>query len=238
MIYVYFSYKDDAHALRMSVARLRAVDAEATVYVVNDANAPIPVADLPEGVKHVMSRYDRGGTGKGLAAVRGQLQAMREVMQACGEDYAVKMDSDVWVNDVTFFGREVYGEPPADMVAFEGGRALLPMGCAYRISRWAVEAVLAYMERRAAVGWPRGEYAEALTIWHVLALTPMRLRLVPQAVGALAGFYLQGGEVPPAVRDAAVVHCGEPHVEGGKLVRCTCELVACRMLLLGSFGRG
>ena len=232
MIYVFFSYKEDACALRMSVARLREVDEAAVVYVVNDAAAPIPAAELPEGVRHVMSRYDRGGTGRGLAAVRGQLQALREIMQACGEDYVVKVDSDVWFNDVSFFSREVYGEPAADMLAFEGARALLPMGCAYRLSRWAVAAVLAYMGRRDGVGWQSGEYAEALTIWHVLALTPMRLRLVPQAVGALAGFYLQGGEVPQCVAGAAVVHCGEPHVEGAKLVRCTRELVVSRMLLL------
>lgn len=235
MTFVYFSYKDDAAALRQSVASLRAAAGEdVPVCVVNDAAAPIPAEALPVGVVSVMSRYDRGGTGKGLEAVRGQLHALREVMQATGEDYAVKIDSDIFVRDVSLLEVKRDGEPQADMLACEGARALLPMGCVYRVSRWAVAAALKLIEARDALGWQDGVYAEALTLWHLLALTPLRLRLIPQALGYLQGFYLTAaGELPVEVQQAGVVHCGEPHYECGQLVRASRELTRTRMLLLG-----
>ena len=235
MIFVYFSYRDDAAALGMSVASLRKAAGEnVPICVVNDAAAPIPAEELPAGVINVMSRYDRGGTGKGLAAVRGQLHALREVLLATGEDYAVKIDSDIYVRDVTLLEVERDGVPPADMLACEGGRALLPMGCVYRVSRWAVEAALKLIAERDALGWQEGVYAEALTLWHLLALTPLRLRLIPLAVGYLQGFWLnRAGELPAEVLQAGAVHCGEPYTVGEQMVRAGSELTRTRMRLLG-----
>ena len=233
MIYVYFTFKEDAAALALSVGRLReVVGAEARIFVVNDAAAPIPDEQIPRGVEHFRSNYERGGTGKGIAALRGQLEAIRGFLYATGEVYALKIDSDIWVNDLGPFEREPDGTPPADMLACEGSRALLPMGCTYRLSRWAVEAALKLLDERPARSWPRGTYAEAITLWQLLALTRLVLRLVPSHRGYLSGFYLPGSALPRAVAGAGLIHCGEPHMEGGELVRASRELTRTRMLLL------
>lgn len=234
MLYVYFSFAADAPALSMSVARLREVAGDAVeIAVVNDAAAPIPAEQLPPRVIHCMSRYDRGETGKGLPAVRGQLTALRDLMTATGEDYAIKIDSDVWVNDISLFEVERDGTPPADMLALEGSRALLPMGCAYRVSKWAVDAALKLMDERDKLGWQPGTYAEALTLWHLLTLTRLPLHLIPSALGYLTGFHLDDrSQVPESVLTAGIIHCGEPYPDGKDLHRAPRELTRTRFSLL------
>lgn len=233
MIYVYFTFKEDAAALALSVGRLReVVGADARIFVVNDAAAPIPDEQIPRGVEHFRSCYDRGGSGKGIPALRGQLEMIRKLLHATGEAYALKIDSDIWVNDLGPFAREPDGTPPADMLACEGSRALLPMGCTYRLSRWAVESALRLLDERPANSWPPGTYAEAITLWQLLALTRLSLRLVPSHRGYLSGFYLPGTTLPHAIASAGLIHCGEPHMEGGQLVRASRELTRTRMLLL------
>lgn len=230
MIYVYFSYKDDAEALRMSVASLRARDESAVVWVANDAAAPIPDADLPPLVKVLRTEYARGGTGAGLEAVRGQLEVFRHVLETEKAEHVVKVDSDIYVcrHWVGFEpGKNGFCPVEADMVAFEGARALLPMGGIYRISRHAVRYCTEYMDKR--VRWQAGAYAEALTIWHMLAVSNLRLCLFPADARVLGGFDVEdrwcGG-------GCCYIHAGEPHFEGGRLVRATRELTRTRMRLL------
>lgn len=228
-IILYFTYAGDADVARMSVCRALELYPDASFMVAEDAAAPLPAGCMPEPVKVFRTRYDRGGTGKGLAAVLGELRTMRDAMAAAGADYCIKLDSDVWVNDL---GRLMPGAGAEDFLGIEGGKALMPMGCAYRISRWAVQWCIDYMEGRTA--WQAGVYAEALTMWHVLTLSRMPMGLIPAADGYLTGFYLvPGGRLPAAeVRAAGVVHCGEPYSDGGKLVRCGSELARTRMVLM------
>lgn len=230
MIYVYFSYKGDEDALALSVAQLRRVDAEAMVFVANDKEAR---ARVPEGCREVITAYDRGGTGKGLAAVRGELEVFRYLMEVAQVDEVVKVDCDVWVRDV-----KPVVEVAGDFVGVEGARALTPMGCFYKISRLAVCFCLEYMERRTR--WQAGAYAEAITLWHLLALSRLPLVLVEAGSGVLSGFGLADGGhgMAPAVLNAALVHCGEPVRVGGELVRAGRELTLTRMALLASVDKG
>lgn len=237
MIYVYFSFSGDSDILALSVAQLRRVDPNATIWVAYDWRDP---ATVPAGCKEMRTRYPRGenGTGNGLPAVQGELEVFREILEQEKATYLVKVDSDVWVRDVSLYrpGFTVQeGLPEPDFVACEGARALLPMGCFYRVSKWAVQYALAYIARRTTMNaWQHGTYAEALTIWHILALSHLRLHLIPGAVGYLSGFTLQGSSVPEAVHSAAIVHCGEPYQEQGQLTRAPRELTLTRMLLLSS----
>lgn len=230
MVYVYFSFKGDEDALALSVAQLRRVDAGAQVFVANDRGAR---ARLPQGCREVLTAYDRGGTGKGLAAVRGELEVFRYVLEVAEADELVKVDSDVWVRDVA----PVVGVP-GDFVGVEGARALTPMGCFYKISRLAVCFCLEYMERRTR--WQAGTYAEALTLWHLLALSRLQLVLVEAGGDVLSGFGLADGGhgMAPAVLNAALVHCGEPMRVGGELVRAGRELTLTRMAWLACVDRG
>ena len=148
MIYVYFSYKEDSLALSLSVEQLRRADPAATIYVANDAAAP---AEVPRGCIELRTTYDRGGTGAGLPAVRGELKTFLRILTDTGADHLIKLDCDMWVRDVSRFrpGFTVAeGMPEPDFVACEGGRPLSPMGCFYRISRWAVNYCLSAMADR------------------------------------------------------------------------------------------
>ena len=229
MVYVYFSFSGDEDALALSVAQLRRVDADAQVFIANDKDAR---ARLPEGCREVLTAYDRGGTGKGLAAVRGELEVFRYVMEITGADEVVKIDSDVWVRDVA-----PVVEVASDFVGVEGARALTPMGCFYKISRLAVCFCLEYMEKR--THWQAGAYAEALTLWHLLALSRLQMALIEVGAGVLSGFGLADGGrgMAPAALHAAMVHCGEPVSVGGELVRAGRELTLTRMAWLACVDR-
>lgn len=234
---LFFSYAGDEAVLRLSLARLMEVYPQARIMVADDAVAPMTGQQpWPAGVQVFRTRYDRGGTGKGLPAVWGELRTMAEAMVAARCDYCIKLDPDVWVNDLRPLlpgGTVSTGEPEPDFVGCEGGRALLPMGCAYRISKWGVKWCLDYLSRRKS--WPEGTYAEALTIYHILALSRLPLYLLPSSLGYLEGFALS--PLPQHFVDcdlAGLVHCGEPYPEGGKLVRAGRELTLTRMKLLAA----
>lgn len=235
MIYVYFSFSEDSDILALSVEQLRRADPSATIWVANDAAAP---AAVPAGCKEIRTRYPRGehGTGNGLPAVQSELEVFRYIFEQEKAPHLVKVDSDVWVRDAALYrpGFTVQeGLPEPDFVACEGSRALLPMGCFYRISKWAVQYALAYIAHRTTMNaWQQGAYAEALTFWHILALSHLHLHLIPGAVGYLTGFALGNRGVADSVADAGIIHCGEPHQEGGQLTRATRELTLTRMLLL------
>jgi hypothetical protein len=104
------------------------------------------------------------------------------------------------------------------------------MGCSYRISKWAVKWCLNYLSRRKK--WPEGTYAEALTIYHILALSRLPLYLIEATTEYLAGFALGASGVADGVADAGLIHCGEPYPERGQLTRATRELTLTRMSLL------
>lgn len=238
MIYVYFSYKEDSLALSLSVEQLRRADPAATIYVANDSAEP---AAVPSGCIELRTTYDRGGTGAGLPAVRGELEAFRHILTATGEDYLIKIDCDMWVRDVSLFrpGFTVAeGMPEPDFVACEGGRPLSPMGCFYRVSRWAVDYCLAAIAERDRLGaWQPGAYAEALTMWALLALSHLRLQLYPAALGYLTGYTLTGAALSPAVTSAALVHCGEPFFVGSEYHRAPRVLTLTRLIHLRDLSR-
>ena len=238
MIYCYFTFADDSDALSISVEQLRRVDPAAVIYVANDAAAP---ATVPAGCIELRTTYDRGGTGAGLPAVRGELETFRRILTATGEDYLIKIDCDMWVRDVSLFrpGFTVAeGMPEPDFVACEGARPLSPMGCFYRISRWAVHYCLSAMaDRDLLVAWPPGAYAEALTMWGLLALSRLPLHLYPAALGYLTGYTLTGAALSPAVTSSALVHCGEPFFVGSEYHRAPRVLSLTRLLHLRDLSR-
>lgn len=238
MIYCYFAFADDSAALSLSVEQLRRVAPDAVIYVANDAAAP---AEVPQGCIELRTTYDRGGTGAGLPAVRGELETFRHIFAATGEDYLIKIDCDMWVRDVSLFrpGFTVpEGMPEPDFVACEGGRPLSPMGCFYRISRHAVEYCLKAIAQRDALGaWPPGAYAEALTMWGLLALSRLPVQLYPSALGYLTGYTLTGAALSPAVTSSALVHCGEPFFVGSEYNRAPRVLTLTRLIHLRDLAR-
>lgn len=228
-IILYFSYSGDAELLAASVKRLRQWEPSIPILVADDAADPMPAGLIGSDVHLFKTRFARGGTGKGLEAVVGELRTMRDAMLCAHADYCIKLDPDVWVSDLRPLLPGA-NTPEPDFLGCEGARALLPMGCAYRVSKWAVKRALEYIESRKL--WQPGAYAEALTIWHVLALTRLPMQLLELSTGYLQGFRLHRGRVPAEVASAGIVHCGEPYLEGKQAQRASRELAMTRMALL------
>jgi hypothetical protein len=227
MIYCYFSCKKDELSLAASVARLREVEPDAIVYVANDTRDR---AAVPDGCREVLTQYDRGGTGTGLAAVEGELLTMRHIVSVEKTEFCTKIDSDVWVNSTEAL------QPKAgnmhNFLGYETASMMLPTGCAYRLSTGAIEIVLQALQQRWNDGaWnPDANYAENLTIYHLACLSSqLSVSLIPYHLGKLVGMY-DDGNTDRAMK-AEVVHCGERLSDGRRAAR---EHVFCRMALLKS----
>ena len=227
MIYVYFSYSKDECMLAESVKRLRTVEPEAVVYIANDERDR---AAVPAGCHEVLTRYDRGGSGTGLPAVEGELLTMKYILECEKADYIVKVDSDVWLNDVKKLRPRYDGVPEPDFLGYETGKMLLPTGAIYRLSKWAVKYALETTQSRwMAREWnPQAAYSENLAIFHMVCLAPtLRVQLIPWATHGLVG--MPDSECVSAACRSDIVHCGEPLPDGTPVTR---EHALCRMYRL------
>ena len=227
MIYCYFSCQRDERLLELSVESLRSADPEAVVYVANDERDR---AAVPPRCHEVLTRYNRGGSGTGIAAIEGELLTMKHILEREKADFVVKVDSDVWVNSVDKMQPIHDGIPEPDFLGFETSRMLLPSGAMYRLSKWAVTHALEVTQSR----WrnrewnPAAVYAENFVIYHLIGLAPtIHSHLIPWAAHDLVGM----GDDPILSREMAAeaVHCGEPLADGSPIAR---EHALCRMLRL------
>jgi hypothetical protein len=231
MLYVTFCYAADETMLRLSTARLRALDPAAVIYAVNDPAAPI-TAEV-EGVRFLTSGFDRGRNLNGLECILHQLHTYRNLLYREGADYIIKFDCDCWVNRLGAFAdtENHGGYCTPDFLITERWQAFTPAGYFYRLSRWMVEGLLAqFAARTRAELWPpHNKYPEDVTLWALAAATRCRCKLIP----FVSGFSTGAEDTPPTPGcrqlTAGLVHCGEPHADGTRCHRATATL---RMLLL------
>lgn len=230
MIFLYFSCRTDEKLLAASVASLKRICPEARVFVANDKRDR---ASIPPGCTEVLTSFDRGGTGNGLAAIEGELMTMQHLLNVTGKGYVVKIDSDVWVNSTDSISPKA-GEVEADFLGYESARMLMPACGAYRLSKWAVQRALTETRRRWRAGeWTKeGIYAENMVIFKLVCLVPtLRARLVPYTAGKLVGMHDDGCGQNQRAHHADFVHCGELLQDGTRARR---EHVFMRMSLLQS----
>lgn len=239
-VFVYFAHRDDAELLAVSVARLRQVVPGARVVVAVERSAPARVPDGCEVAEVELRRVRPGARVPALAFDLDSMAQMLQVMEAAmvrhGVQHCVKLDADMWVNGLEGLLAPVTvpsGLPEADFLAPEAWRPMIPGPGVFRISIWGCRECLrqvvagARMER-----WPRGMgFAENVFFYHLLGCSHCVVRLVTRGSGCLAGFVQSAQGVPEVVRQAGLVHCGEPMADGSRAPR---ELVLTRMLLLSS----
>lgn len=242
MIYTYFCAKEDEALLAVSVARLREIDPRARVFVAVD-NDPARRAQVPSGchavplcgIERVPARPGTPAVAFTLHSVTCMLGFMQTCMETYGATHCLKLDADMWVNDLHLLrpGETVApGLPEPDFVAPEAARALLPGPGCFRISRYACKWCIQYIRQGHRFHrWQPGPYAENIFLYHLMAQSRMPLHLIPYATGYLAGYTQTAGGIPEAVRTAGLVHCGEPLSTGHRAPR---ETVLTRMLLLSS----
>lgn len=231
MLYVTFCYAADETMLRLSTARLRALDPAAVIYAVNDPSAPI-TAEV-EGVRFLTSGFDRGRNLNGLECILHQLHTYRNLLARHNADYIIKFDCDCWPNHLGEFADTAnHGSYcPPDFLITERWQAFTPAGYCYRISRFMVQAILRLFSHRTATNsWPpHNKYPEDITLYHLALHTRLPVRLIPFT----SGFSTGAEDTPPTPGcrqlTSAIVHCGEPHADGTRCHRATATL---RMQLL------
>lgn len=239
MIYTYFCSKQDEDLLAVSVDRLRLLDPAATVVVGVDnelsrrAAVPAGCHAVPIVLERVPARHGSPAVAFSLHSVTCMLGFMQTAMETYGATHCLKLDADMYVNDLRLLqpGDTVApGLPEPDFVAPEAARPLLPGPGCFRISLYAVRWCLQYIRQGYRMHrWQPGPYAENIFLYHLMAQSRMPLHLIPFATGYLAGYTQTAAGIPAAVSTAGLIHCGEPLTSGHRAPR---ETVLTRMLLL------
>lgn len=233
MLYVIFTYAEDAPLLSLCTARLRAVDPEAKIYALADAAAPVRTA--PEGVVLRETRFPRGGSLNGLPCIAGMLSAYRQILQEEPEQrYLIKLDSDTWVNALPDFARD----DGLGYVGYERWQAFQPGGHCYRLSRYAVERMCQIFDERTRAGlWAQQTlYREDHIIYGLATAAHVPQRLIPFMEGRSVGMADGAPGEHGACHKADVVHCGEHcgYDSSGQPIRPTRAHVLMRMALLAA----
>ncbi len=230
MLYCIFCYKEDEPLLALCAQRVKEVDPAAVIYAISDAAAP--VRKVPEGVQLRETSFPRGGSLNGLLCVAGMLSVFRELMEAEGAGYVVKLDADTWVNALP--GWEA--DDGVGYLGFERWQVFQPAGHCYRLSRAAVERMCALFEERTRAGlWPPNAlYREDHTIYGLATAAHMPQSLIPFMEGRSTGMADALPGEYEACRAAWVVHCGEHcgYDAKGQVIRPTRGHVLMRMAVL------
>ncbi len=158
MNYAIFAYRDDAECLDLCIEQLRRVDAEASIYVFDDATAPLPA--VPAGVHYSMTNFPRNGNLNGMECVKGMLMHMHAIP---GDSPVVKIDSDTLLINPTEI-KECFksGFKAGGVEAFS---AFAFTGICYWLSKVAIKDLIELFNER----WmPNDKYPEDVTISRAL----------------------------------------------------------------------
>ena len=232
MLYCIFTYSEDSPLLALCAARLQQVDAEAKIYAISDAAAPLKSA--PPGVELRETRFPRGGTLNGLPCVAGMLSVFRELMEQESAEYIVKLDADTWVNALPGWAED----DGLGYLGFERWQVYQPAGHCYRLSRAAVARMCEIFEERtrARLWPPQAYYREDHTIYGLATAAHVPQRLIPFMLGHSTGMVDGPPGAHAACHAAHVVHCGEHcgYDDKGQPIRPTRAHVLMRMALLAA----
>lgn len=177
MIYVYFSYSNDAECLAASMEFMSKVDPEAKFAVFDDGASPM--VNPPAGIDfYKITNFDRAGNLNGLECIDAILGSFVEAMDALGDDWVVKIDCDVMA----------MRPPIANASGFwgaEGGNWGYACGICYGISRSMAQKVRDKINGRK---WHEERYPEDEIITRMAGfcggvIEPYGQRLVGDAIG-------------------------------------------------------
>lgn len=215
MIYVCYTYADDAAMLGMVAERLRQLDDSAIIYAISDPAAPLNAEQLPEGVRHRLGTEKRQGNLNGLPIVAEELQTFLALMELHGAEACVKIDADCY--PLSLHPLETEGE----MVICERFEPLTPAGMIYRLTRKMAQAILALFQGRVErQEWVPAHYPEDKTLWQLALHTQLPVALLPYTSGVAAGAAdAAPGDMPPHIKKACFIHCGEPLANGQRVSR-------------------
>lgn len=234
MLYLINSFAPDTESLHICVNRVKSLDKNAIVVVLNDGNNP--VKKMPRGVLNVVTGYNRGGNLRGTECVHGQLLSMQKVLELNeNEKFLVKLDCDTWLNSIDWlsigtWAGEFDGEEP-DLIVQERSDPYSISGDCYRLSRNAVASCLQALEKRIKEANVHGveneDLPEDVTICHLCSFGGLRCKHIPYYFNNHVGMH----EWLPTERElnADVVHCGEGTYEGRRATR---DFVLLRMRVL------
>lgn len=226
MIYFTLAHAADTSCLQLCFRRIRELDPDAKFYVANDDASP---ADpLPPGCIDLRPDYRRNGGLYTLDTPLGNLATMREILETEHAREIVKLDCDTYINDLTPFSGKL---DDYDMTLCERIEPFQPLGSCYGLTYQGITAALDYITGR---HWVKGlPYPEDVTTLMACALNGGRVLLHPYTDGKGVGLATE--EPTDRHRRAALVHCGEPDLQGRRVDRAT---VYRRMIALDKYIHG
>ncbi|MEG0428172.1 MAG: hypothetical protein RR553_09790 [Akkermansia sp.] len=120
MIYVIFTYRDDAAALTQCLRGISAVDPLAKIAIFDDSENPLPCP--PEQCYYSQTNFHRGGNLNGIKCVAGILRSFLAAMDFYNEEAIVKIDSDIILLHPPKFKKETeYGGSEGRYWGFAAG---------------------------------------------------------------------------------------------------------------------
>ena len=220
MLYVSFTFAADAPLLALAARRIKALDANAIVVAVDDPEHPTPPEMRADGIIYRESDFHRSGNLNGLDCIAGMLAAMAALMDEFDADHIVKIDSDLWANNLTPFLTSTDSDS-YDYLATERWHFAQPAGYIYRLSRRLCTRLSEEIAARRSLDIfpPDNKYPEDQTIYALALQLRAAAALIPFNSGASTGLTDCSPSDLSRAASADVVHCGEPLPDGSRASR-------------------
>lgn len=140
---VYFSFYKDKALLLQSLRAIPRLTKDGrdtiTTFVFDDASSPIgPEPFAGAEVRYSTTDFPRGGNLNGTTCVLGMAACFRNIFDALSPDWLIKVDSDVFINDLEFLRN-------LDPTTVGGSGSFSELhfahGCLYAISAYGLDAI-------------------------------------------------------------------------------------------------
>lgn len=220
MLYISFTYEADAPLLALAARRIQALDPSAIIVAVDDPEHPTPHEMRGDGIIYRETDFRRAGNLNGLDCIAGMLATMAEMMDMYDSDHIVKIDSDLWANNLSPFLISTDSES-YDYLATERWHFSQPAGYIYRLSRRLCNRLAEEIAARRALDLfpPDNKYPEDQTIYALALQLRAAAALIPFNSGVSTGLTDCSPSDLARAAAADVVHCGEPLADGSRASR-------------------
>lgn len=137
VVFVIFTYRDDAYLLGQCLRALRMIQERAPyrtdVFVYDDEKNALPYA--PRDCHYLLSNFNRNGNLNGDDCIRGELLSMKHAAKESNADIVVKVDSDVIINNLDWC---VDFQPKDSHIGFKFRNQEHISGCCYSLPADAI----------------------------------------------------------------------------------------------------
>ena len=167
MTYIIFTYKKDECPVQVCVDRIRQLDDDAKIIIIDDAKNCL--RRIPKNIDfYEKSTFERNRNLNGMECVRGELKSFIKYGRKYNSEGIVKVDSDAFLNSVDIIRDNI---DLFDFIGFEGSVPLITCGLVYYISNRASQYVLDTTEKdifNLNNAYPEDQTISKLIAWSTL----------------------------------------------------------------------